>query len=72
MTQPKKKNNLNNYARYSSLAIELVAIILVGTFLGIKLDEWIALSFPLFTVLLSFGSVILALYALLRDFINKK
>lgn len=72
MNQEKKKNNLNNYSRYSSLAVEMVAIILIGTFAGIKLDEWIAWDIPLLTVLFSFGSVLLALYAALKDFIKKK
>jgi len=72
MNPEKKKNNLNNYGRYSSLAIEMVAIILIGTFGGIQLDEWIGWEIPLFTVVFSFGAVLLALYAALKDFIKKK
>lgn len=68
----KKKNPLNNYARYSSIAVELIVIVLVGVFLGVKLDDWIGTSVPVFTILFSIGAIVLALYATLRDFINKK
>ena len=48
------------------------AIIFLGTFGGIKLDQVISLKFPLFTVTLSFLSVLLAMYYVLKDFIGKK
>jgi len=50
----------------------MIAIILVGVFGGIKLDKWLKPSFPVFTVVLSFLSVIFALYYVLKDFIRMK
>ncbi len=47
-------------------------IILAGTWGGIKLDEKLKLKFPVFTVVLSLASVILAMYILLKEFIGKK
>jgi len=71
---PSKKNPkvLNNYARYSNLGAQMVVIILAGTFGGIKLDKMLHLKFPVFTVVLSFGSVILALYVVLKEVSGKK
>ncbi|MCB2220934.1 MAG: AtpZ/AtpI family protein [Bacteroidetes bacterium] len=67
-----KKKQLNNYARYSSIAFQMLVIILVGVWGGIKLDEWIGLSIPLFTVLFSIISVILAIYYVTKDFLKNK
>lgn len=46
-----KKNPLQTYVEYSALGIELVAIVLVCVFIGVKLDQWVPLRFPLFTLL---------------------
>jgi hypothetical protein len=50
----------------------MAVIILAGTWGGIKLDEKLKLSFPVFTVVLSFLSVLLAMYVMLKEFIGKK
>jgi F0F1-type ATP synthase assembly protein I len=68
-TNPKK---LNNYARFSGIAFQMIIIILGGTFGGLKLDEVVKLRFPLFTVVLSLLSVFAALYIVLKEFIGKK
>jgi len=68
----KRKNQLNDYVRYSSLAIQMLAIILLGTWGGIKLDSLLDLSLPIFTIFLSLASVALAIYFAIKDFINKK
>jgi len=71
MTFDQKKRLLNNYARYSSMAFQMLAIILLGVFAGFKLDQWIHTK-PIFTVILSFGSVILAIYSVTKDLLKKK
>jgi F0F1-type ATP synthase assembly protein I len=71
MTFDQKKRFLNNYARYSSMAFQMLAIILLGVFGGFKVDKWLHTK-PLFTLLLSLGSVILAIYTVTRDLLKKK
>lgn len=68
----KKKSNLNSYAKYSSIAMQMLVIILLGVFGGYKLDEWLSLSIPVFTVVLSLLSVVIAIYTVTKDLINKK
>ncbi len=63
----KKKKSLGNYTRYSSIAFQMLVIILIGVFGGIKLDEWLKLSVPVFTIVLSILSVILSIYTVTRD-----
>ncbi len=66
----KKKKYLNSYARYSSIAMQMLVIILLGIWGGVKLDGLVNFKFPLFTVLLSFISVGLAIYVVIRDLIK--
>lgn len=67
-----KKNYLNNYAKYSSIAFQMLAIIILGVFGGIKLDEWLKMKFPVFTVVLSLLSVVVAIYSVTKEFLKKK
>lgn len=66
----KKKKYLDSYARYSSIGFQMLAIILIGVFGGIKLDQWLHLDLPVFTVVLSILSVILAIYYAVKDLIK--
>lgn len=68
----KTVKSLSDYGKYSSLAFQMIAIILIGVVGGMKLDKWLKPKFPVFTVVLSFLAVMLALYYSLKDFIRKK
>jgi hypothetical protein len=70
--QQKKTKSLNDYGRYSSLAFQMIAILGIGVWGGIKLDSWLKMRFPLFTVILSFMAVLLAIYNGLKDFWRTK
>lgn len=68
---PRKNNNpLNSYARFSSIAIQMFVIIGVGTFGGIKLDEYFQNKNDLFTITLSLFSVILSILYVVRSIIS--
>ncbi len=56
--------NVNNYAKYSGLAFEMLGIIILGVWGGIKLDALIDTK-PLFSVVLSLGGVALAIYQMI-------
>ena len=66
-----QKNPLPDYARYSSIALQMLVIIAGGVFGGYKLDEYLNLKFPVFTVIFSFLSVGFAIYYVIKDLINK-
>jgi hypothetical protein len=69
---PKKARGLSDYAKYSNLAFQMLAILALGVFGGIGLDRWLKLTFPVFTVILSFLAVISAIYYGIKDFIRTK
>ena len=66
----KKENKpLNTYARFSSIAIQMVAIIGVGTFIGFKLDEMYPNKHSLYTLAGSLSSVIISIVYVIRRII---
>jgi F0F1-type ATP synthase assembly protein I len=64
------RKNLNNYARYSGMAIQMLVIILLGVFAGFKLDQWLHTK-PVLTVILSVISVFLSIYYVTKDLLRK-
>jgi F0F1-type ATP synthase assembly protein I len=68
-TNPSDKG-LNDFARYSGMAFQMVAIILLTTWGGIELDKLTDSSFPLFTIILSLLGVFAAIYTAVKDFIK--
>jgi ATP synthase protein I len=76
--QPQKKKNpkktenkgVRDFAKYSGIAFQMIGIILVTTWGGIKLDEITGTAKPVFTIVLSLLGVFAAIYTVLKDFIK--
>ena len=71
MIPDQRKRQLNAYARYSSMGLQMLVIILAGVFGGYKLDQWLHTG-PLLTILLSIISVFISIYSVTRDLLRKK
>ncbi len=71
MTQPKNPKETGrsaaNFAKYSGLAFQMLGTIGLGVYGGLKLDEWQQNKFPLWTLVLSLGSVAGSLYLLIKQ-----
>ena len=63
---------LFNYAKYSTIGIQMIVIICGGVFGGIQLDKWLHLKFPVFTLVLSILSVFVAMYLSVKDILKDK
>jgi F0F1-type ATP synthase assembly protein I len=76
--QPIKKKNLNDqgnkgikdFARYSGIAFQMIGIILIATWGGIKLDKLTSFEKPVFTIILSLLGVFAAIYTAVKDLIK--
>jgi F0F1-type ATP synthase assembly protein I len=73
----KKKNRkspgnkgIRDFARYSGVAFQMIGIILVTTWGGIKLDKLTGFEKPVFTIILSLLGVFAAIYTVVKDFIK--
>jgi hypothetical protein len=71
---PKKRlpENANAYMKYASMGTQMLVIIGLGVFAGYKLDKWLELKVPIFTLVLSLLSVAVAIYLSIKDFLKKK
>ena len=65
------QKQFNAYAKYSSLAIQMMAIIAGGTYGGFRLDKYLGWKFPVFTVVLSLLSVVGAIGCAVKDILKK-
>jgi F0F1-type ATP synthase assembly protein I len=65
------KKSLNDYAKYSSISFQMVAIILIGVFAGVNLDKWMTNETPVFTLIFTVLAVVLAIYYVIKDLIGK-
>ena len=62
----KYTRSLNNYAKYSGLAFEMLFIIIIGVVGGVKLDERLQTK-PVFAIICSLASIAIAFYVVIKD-----
>ena len=67
-----KKKQLNDYARYSAIGIQIAVFIFASTYGGVKLDAWLELKVPVFTLLFSLLSVVMSMVYFFRTFKNER
>jgi len=69
---PKRPVNkgIRDFAKYSGIAFQMIGIILVTTWGGIKLDKLTGFKTPVFTIILSLFGVFAAIYTAVKDFIK--
>jgi F0F1-type ATP synthase assembly protein I len=69
---PENKENkgLQDFGKYSNLAFQMIVIIGVMTWCGVKLDKVLGLSTPVFTIILSLLGVFAGIYTAIKDFIK--
>lgn len=60
------RSPLRDYAKYSGIAFQMMAIILLGTWVGLKADDFFHFESHILTIIFSFLSVILALWMVFK------
>lgn len=65
--KPRKKRDYKAYARFSGMAFQMVGIIFLGSFIGVKLDERFPNENNWFTIALALASVILSIVMVIRN-----
>ncbi|MCB0466336.1 MAG: AtpZ/AtpI family protein [Aequorivita sp.] len=73
LTEPNESKNqkpssrLSGYARYSGIAFQMIAIIGLGSYGGMKLDEKWPNKYSLYTIICSLLSVAIATYFVIKQ-----
>ena len=62
-----RQKQLDAYVKYSGLAFQMAALILLGYWVGRKLDKVFGLSFPAFTIALILIFLSLSFYSLIKS-----
>ena len=66
----KKPKPLNNYVKFSGMAVQMGLTIALGAWGRSKLDQKLNTSVPIFTIILSLLAIGISLYLVIRDVIN--
>lgn len=69
---PQSPLRTNAFMRYTSMCTQMAVIILLGVWGGKKLDEAYPRGFPLFTLICSLVSVVVAIYLVIKDLMKKR
>ncbi len=71
-TKKKQPEDKNSIMRYASMGTQMMVIIGLGVFGGVKLDEYLGWKIPVATLVLSLLSVSAAIYLSIKDFLKRK
>jgi F0F1-type ATP synthase assembly protein I len=63
----RKKEPLKNYVKYSGIGVQMILMISLGAWAGIKLDEHFEFKTPIFTICLLLFSVVASMYYVIRS-----
>ena len=67
-----RKQELSNFAKYSTMGFQMAITIAAGVYGGMKLDQYTQwVKFPVFTVSLSLLSIFAAMYFAIRKVLKK-
>jgi hypothetical protein len=69
--QPSPKKQLNSYVRFSALGIQMALTILIMTWAGSKLDKYVGMKIPVFTLVFALLSATGSMYYFIRE-VSKK
>jgi F0F1-type ATP synthase assembly protein I len=69
---PKNLQNkgIKDFARYSGMAFQMIGIILITVWGGVKIDTLTGWHTPVFTIVLSLLGIFAAIYTSVKDFIK--
>ena len=70
-SNPSNGNTPNRYMKYSGMAFQLIGGIILGYFVGSKVDQWLEMKTPLFTIGLALFFTIGSLILIIRDLMKE-
>lgn len=72
MATNSSSNGNRDLLRYAGLGTQIFVALGLVVFFGLKLDEWLKLSFPIAVIILPLAVISAMLYKLLKDTNKKK
>jgi hypothetical protein len=66
------KSNNRLLLQYAGLATQLLVLLAIMVWLGMKLDKWLKFSFPLFTLILPLIAIVAMMVKIIKDTSKRK
>ena len=70
-SNPSERKGTNPYMKYSGMAFQLIGGIILGYFVGSKVDQWLEIKTPAFTIGLALFFAIGSLVLIIRDLMKE-
>ena len=61
------KKSYHNILKYSGLAFQMIAMLLVLTFVGYKIDQYFGLNIPVFMIVFILAGLVAYIYKLIKS-----
>jgi F0F1-type ATP synthase assembly protein I len=68
----KQRQSLNTFTRFSGMAFQIAAPIILGVLAGGSLDKHYPMKFPVYTTVLTIAGVFLGIYIVIRSVLKNK
>lgn len=72
MEKQQKSGNNSDLMRYAGLGAQIFVSLGIAVYIGLKLDKWLHLRFPLLVCLLPFIVLVVMIYNLIKQTSKKK
>jgi len=66
------KSNNRLLLQYAGLATQLLVMLAIMVWIGMKLDKWLKFSFPLFTLVLPLIAIVAMMVKIIKDTSKRK
>jgi F0F1-type ATP synthase assembly protein I len=66
LSSQKAHKPFSDYVKYVHISFQMMAIMGIGVWLGIKLDTYFQVNFPIFLCILALASTIYAIYFIIK------
>jgi hypothetical protein len=71
MSKEKDDKGKNLLARYAGMGMQFLVALGIAVFAGIKIDQWLKISFPIFVLILPLAVLIIIFIKVIKDTSNK-
>jgi F0F1-type ATP synthase assembly protein I len=69
--KPSQPTNNKSSLQYTGMAIQMLVPIVIGFFVGMKIDNYFLLKTPICTLILGLSGIAVGIYLAIKDFIKK-
>ena len=66
----KRLYRANEFFKYTGISSKMICTILIGLWIGFKMDKWFDTSEPIWLIFFTIFSVVISMYMVIKDFLS--